>query len=98
MTIAVSEVSVNSDTVAGTSGQVIMHDSNNETELTSCQLESERPFVKTKGGLRDFKTVAQFCDTLGTVSHLISISSLEKDLQRPLSNFTTKTNKCDCLK
>jgi hypothetical protein len=64
-TIAVSEVSANSDTVAATFGQVIMHDSNNETELTSCQLESERPLVKTKGGLRDFKTVAQFCDTFG---------------------------------
>lgn len=46
--IGVSEVPTNCDTVAAMCSHAIMHDSNDGTEISTCEVESEHQIFTTK--------------------------------------------------
>jgi hypothetical protein len=80
---AVSEVPSDRDIVAAASDHATIVDSNDEHEISACELESERPIVTTKDALRALKVITQYYDAHGSDDNLdINLFCIEKDLQR----------------
>jgi hypothetical protein len=59
----VSEVPTNRDIITAVSGHTVTVESNDETKIGTCEVESEFPIVVTKEALTAFKIVAQYYDT-----------------------------------
>jgi hypothetical protein len=80
---AVSEVPSDHDIAAAVFDGAITDDSDDECEISACELESERQIVTTKEALRAFKVITQYYDAHGADDNLyIRLYCIEKDLQR----------------
>jgi hypothetical protein len=79
---AVSEVPSDGDIVAAVSDRAISDDSDDEREIGSCELESERQIVTTKDALRAFKISTQYYAVYG------ADGNLDINLLKPSGNFT----------
>jgi hypothetical protein len=63
------------------SGHAVMDDSNDETKMGTCELESEHPVVTTKEAARAFRIITQwaYCDKHGSCKKLdVNLFSVEK--------------------
>jgi hypothetical protein len=92
----VSGVPSDRDIVAAVSDRAVTDDRDDEREIGACELESERQIVTTKDALRAFKVGTQYYDAHGADDNLdVKLYSIEKDLQRRLSNAKKQTNITD---
>jgi hypothetical protein len=68
-----------------------MDDSEDETEIDTCEEESERPIITAQEAQRAIKIVTQHYEAHGSDEILdINLFSIEKDLQSRLSTLRNK--------
>jgi hypothetical protein len=67
---ASAEVPSGRDIVAAVCDHAITDDSDDEREISACELESERQIVTTKDALRAFKVITQYYDAHGADDNL----------------------------
>lgn len=73
-----------------------MDDSDDETEVGTCWLESEHTIITTKEALRAFKILTWYYDAHGSDKKLdVNMFSVKKDLKRQLSSSTKQINIID---
>jgi hypothetical protein len=76
----------------------VMYESDDETEISTCEVDRESPIATTKEALRAFKTVTYCYDTHDSDETLhVSLLSIEKGLQRRLSSSRKQANITDFL-
>jgi hypothetical protein len=86
-------VSNDRDIVAAVSDWAVTDDSDEEYEICACQVESERPIVRTKEALRALKVITRYYDAPGSDDNLdVNVFCIEKQLQRRVSSYTKQTN------
>jgi len=74
-------VDFNGDVIAALSGHTIVVDSNDETKISTCEVESKCQIVITKDGLRALKIVTQYYDTCGSRDELqFNLISVEEGM------------------
>jgi hypothetical protein len=77
---AFSEVSTDQDIIAAVCGHTTMDDSKDETKSSTCELESERPIVRTKEALRAVNIITQNYDAHGSDETLdVILLSIEQE-------------------
>jgi hypothetical protein len=81
------------------SGHAVTDDSDDETEIATCELECEGHIVTVKEALRALKTDTQYYDAHGSDETLdVNLFSVEKVPQRRLSSSTKQMNITEFLK
>jgi hypothetical protein len=74
-------VDFNDDVTAAMSGHAVVVDSNDETKICTCEVESECQIVTSKEGLRALKIVTQYYDTCGSDGELqFNLFSVEEGM------------------
>ena len=76
-----NSVDFNDDVIAAMSGHAVVVDSNDETKISTCEVECKCQIVTAKEGLRALNIVTQYYDTRGSDDELqFNLFSVEEGM------------------